>query len=270
MMNVDFQLKGGLADFHLPELVQFLHMNRKTGELSLYDDDHAYAGSIFLVQGELVHANLNEISGTAAFDRIMMLDHGYFVFFTDRISPNLTIERPVQVLLMEAHVRQDELIRLRAELPPAATVLSIVNDITSIPALTTQEWKILSLVNGQRTIGRIIQKINDEHTALGMLHSLLSKGVITGQKAPSPVRNLTPAPRPASSVVGERPYPPRLRTNLLLKAIDGRTSLNRLSEKLNMEMAELIEDIRLLLELNWISLAAEDEKTWGLYCQDPH
>jgi len=270
MKNTDFQLKGGLADFRLPEVVQFLHMNRKTGELALYSDDHAHIGSVFLIQGELVHANLNECSGVAAFDRIMLLDRGYFIFLADRISQNLTIERPVQVLLMEAHVRQDELSRFRAELPPNEAVLSIVNDITSAPSLTTLEWKILSLVNGKRTIGRIIQKINDEHAAMGILHSLMAKGLITEQTAASPIFNLTPAPFPASDVVGERPYPPRLRTNLLLKAIDGHTTLKQLADNLKMEMTELTEDIRLLLELNWISLNAHDEKTWLHYCQDPH
>jgi len=270
MKNAEFQLKGGLADFRLPEVVQFLHMNRKTGELALYADDHSHTGSVFLIQGELVHANLNECSGVAAFDRIMLLDRGYFIFLTDRISQSLTIERPVQALLMEAHVRQDELSRFRAELPPSETVLSIVNDVASAPSLTTLEWKILSLVNGKRTIGSVIQKINDEHAVLGILHSLMAKGLITGQMAASPLLDLTPAPFPATHIVGERPYPPRLRTNLLLKAIDGCTSLNQLAEKLNMEMAELIEDIRLLLELNWISLNAGDERTWRLYCQDPH
>jgi len=96
MTNSEFQLRGKLADFRLPEVVQFLHMNRKTGELAIYADDHAPLGSVFLIQGELVHASLNDISGVSAFEQIIILDRGYFIFLAERISQNLTIERPVE------------------------------------------------------------------------------------------------------------------------------------------------------------------------------
>jgi hypothetical protein len=35
-----------------------------------------------------------------------------------------------------------------------------------------------------------------------------------------------------------------------------------------MDSPELIEDIRLLLELKWISFNAEDERIWNHYWQD--
>lgn len=269
MKNTEFQLRGKLVDFRLTEVVQFLHMNRKTGELAIYGDDNAPLGSVFLIQGELVHASLNDISGVTAFDQIMVLDRGYFIFLAERISQNLTIERPVEVLLMEAHVRHDELSRFRAELPPPETILSIVNDLESVPSLNTGEWKILSLVNGQRTIGRISQKTGDEHAALAALHSLLAKGLVVAQTSEAPIQFLSPQPVPATSMSGERMYPPRLRTNLLLKAIDGRTTMKQLAGGLKMEMAELAEDIRLLLDLKWISFNADEEKLWLNYCQDP-
>ncbi len=270
MKSAEFQLRGKLTDFNLQEVVQFLHMNRKTGELAIYADDHANIGSVFLIQGELVHANLKEISGTDAFNQIMMLDHGYFIFLAGRISQNLTIERPLEVLLMEAHVRHDELNHYRAELPPPETILSIVNNLESVPTVNTSEWKILSLVNGKRSIAGIAQKVADEHSALSALHSLMAKGLIAVTTVKSPMLALTPQPLPASQVNGERPYPPRLRSNLLLKAIDGHTTIKQLADGLKMEMAELAEDIRLLLDLRWISFNATDEKVWLNYCQDLH
>ncbi len=270
MKNAEFQLRGKLVDFRLPEVVQFLHMNRKTGELSIYADDHAQLGSVFLIQGELVHANLKDINGTDAFNQIMMLDRGYFIFLAGRISQNLTIERPLEALLMETHIRHDELSRYRAELPPSETILSIVNNLESVPSVNTSEWKILSLVNGKRTIGRISQKVGDEHATLGALHSLLAKGLVMALATESPIQVLMPQPIPATSMSGERLYPPRLRSNLLLKAIDGHTTIKQLADGLKMEMAELAEDIRLLLELRWISFNAADEKVWLNYCQDLH
>jgi hypothetical protein len=270
MKNAEFQLRGKLTDFNLHEVVQFLHMNRKTGELVIYADDHVPLGSVFLIQGELVHANLKDMNGTAAFDQIMMLHRGYFVFLADRICENLTIEQPIEALLMEAHIRHDELNRYRAELPTAGTILSIVNDLESVPSVNTCEWKILSLINGKRTIGRISQKVGDEHTTLSALHSLLAKGLIITQTMESPIHTLTPQPIPATSMSAERQYPPRLRSNLLLKAIDGHTTIKQLADGLKMEMAKLAEDICLLLDLRWISFNAADEKVWLNYCQDLH
>ncbi|MBN2345381.1 MAG: DUF4388 domain-containing protein [Candidatus Aminicenantes bacterium] len=270
MKSGEFQLKGKLGDFRLPEVVQFLHLNRKSGELVLHAEDHAPIGRLFLIQGELVHAEMDGSGGLAAFERIMHHEHGYFIFLAERISQNLTIERPVEVLLLEAHARHDELSRYRAELPPPGTVLSITESVSSVPPLNTAEWRILSLVDGKRSISRIVQKAGDEHAALGALHSLMAKGLVTASIEDSPLRGLLPKPVPAAGVSGERPYPPRMRTNLLLKAIDGRTSLSQLSEKLGMGMAELVEDIRLLLELNWIALDGTDERTWRQHCQDPH
>jgi hypothetical protein len=270
MMNLEFQLKGKLADFRLPEIVQLLHLGRKSGELALFADDHAPAGSIFLIQGELVHAVLGESRGVAAFSRIMMLDRGYFTFLADRISRELTIERPIEALLMEAHARHDELVRFRAELPPPDTVLSIAGGVADVPRLSGDEWQVLSLVNGRRTIGRIVDKTGDELAALSALHSLLAKGLLRWGNASSPLEGLVPLPLPAAQTSRERPYPPRLRTNLLLKAINGHTTLGCLARDLRMDMTELVEDIQLLLELKWVSFGAGHEETWQHWVNDPH
>lgn len=271
MNTMEFQLKGKLVDFNLTEVIQFLNMNRKSGELAIYDSAHAQVGSMFLLAGELVHASMNGSHGLTAFDRILHLAEGYFVFLADKQTPAQSIEMPTQVLLMEAHVRHDQRLQLQGQLPHVDTILTLVNDVASVPALNTSEWKALSLVNGRRSIARICQKIGDELGALWALHALLSKGlVVPVVAAESPLCPLTPLLLHASMVSEERPYPPRLRTNLLLKAIDGRTTLKQLADSLKMDFRELNEDIRLLLELKWISFNAEDERVWNLYWQDPH
>ncbi len=267
-MSRDSQLQGNLVDFRLPDIVQFLHLGRKTGELALFTEDRIPAGSLFMVQGELVHAVQGESRGVDAFARLMILDRGNFAFLAERLCKELTIERPVEALLMEAHARHDELSRYRAELPPAEEVLSISCSVEDVPRLSVEEWRILSLVDGRRTIGRIVEKNGDEYAALSALHSLLAKGLLQRGSPASPLSGLIPRPLPAAQVSAERPYPPRLRTNLLLKAIDGRTPLGRLAESLKLGLAEMAEDIRLLLELKWIWFPDEEEKAWRQGAQD--
>jgi hypothetical protein len=267
---MEFQLKGKLADFDLTEVIQFLNLNRKSGELAIHNSGHDLLGSLFMLDGELVHACFNGSHGLTAFDRILHLAEGYFIFLADKQAPARSIEMPIQILLMEAHVRQDELRHLLNELPIPETFLTLVSDIASVPPLNTSEWKVLSLVNGRRTISRISQKSGDELGALRALHALIAKGLVAPMATESPLFPLIPSFQSSSAISAERPYPPRLRTNLLLKAIDGRRSLKQLADCLKVEFPELIEDIRLLLELKWISFNAEDEHVWFLYCQDPH
>ena len=270
MNTMEFQLKGKLVDFNLTEVIQFLNMNHKSGELAIHDASHMQIGSMFLLAGELVHASMNDSHGLTAFNRNLHLAEGYFVFLADRQTPAQSIEMSTQVLLMEAHVRNDERRQLQGQLPHAETILTLANEVASVPSLNTSEWKTISFVNGRRTISRICRKFGDELGALWALHGLYSKGLVVPVAAESPFFPLTPLVLHASQVSEERPYPPRLRTNLLLKAIDGRTTLKHLADGLKMDFRELNEDIRLLLELKWISFNAEDERVWNLYWQDPH
>ncbi|MBN2400737.1 MAG: DUF4388 domain-containing protein [Candidatus Aminicenantes bacterium] len=270
MNTMEFQLKGKLVDFNLTEVIQFLSMNRKSGELAIHDSAHDKVGSLFLLEGELVHATMNGSIGTTAFDRILHLADGYFIFLAELRTESRSIKQSIQVLLMEAHTRNDERRQLQGQLPHADTILTLANEVACVPSLNTSEWKALSFVNGRRSIARICLKFGDELGALWALHGLYSKGLVVPVAAESPLFPLTPLVLHASVVSEERPYPPRLRTNLLLKAIDGRTTLKRLADGLKMDFLELNEDIRLLVELKWISFNAEDERIWNLYWQDPH
>ena len=57
---MDFQ--GSLAEFQLPDIVQFLSGARKTGVLRLVEGQET--GEIFLEKGRIVHAVLGDRSDT--------------------------------------------------------------------------------------------------------------------------------------------------------------------------------------------------------------
>jgi hypothetical protein len=187
MNTMEFQLKGKLVDFNLTEVIQFLGMNRKSGELAIHNSAHDKVGSLFFLEGELVHASMNGNSGMAAFDRILHLTNGYFIFLAELRTESRSIKQSIQVLLMEAHTRNDERLQLQGELPAADTVLTLANDIASVPPLNTCEWKALSFVNGRRSIARICQKFGDELGALWALHGLYRVAALPAH-SPSPPR----------------------------------------------------------------------------------
>ena len=71
--------------------------------------------------------------------------------------------------------------------------------------------------------------------------------------------SLIPILIPSRDLTADRPYPPLLRTNLLLKAIDGKTTLLDLMAKLNIKENELVEDIKLLYDTQWIKFTPSQE-----------
>ncbi len=56
--------QGSLAELHLPDIIQLISVSGKTGVFHLTDG--ALHGEIFLNEGKIVHAQLDEISGEEA------------------------------------------------------------------------------------------------------------------------------------------------------------------------------------------------------------
>jgi CRP/FNR family cyclic AMP-dependent transcriptional regulator len=99
---------GQLSDISPVELCQMINSNQKTGKLDIESEDKR-ATAVFN-EGELVHAEIEGVSGKEAFYRILTIDNGRFNF-----SQGLTVrERSLDVLggfmgmLMEGMQRLDD------------------------------------------------------------------------------------------------------------------------------------------------------------------
>jgi hypothetical protein len=98
---------GSLADFGLPELIQTLELNRKTGVLTVVGDHGR--GRIWVREGEPVAAELGADSGEEAVYTLLALSSGFFEFeIAETIDVATQIETNTKSLLMEAFRRQDE------------------------------------------------------------------------------------------------------------------------------------------------------------------
>ena len=93
-------LRGKLQSISLVDVLQLLHANRKTGELLVTRAKQN--GVLYVLNGEVVHAETAQALGeTAAFD-ILEWDQGSFEFVTTPVKVPTTIKRSVPDLLMEA------------------------------------------------------------------------------------------------------------------------------------------------------------------------
>jgi hypothetical protein len=94
---------------------------------------------------------------------------------------------------------------LQSQLPPEDAVLYIVSHQEEVPRLDTFEWRIISMVNGRRTLKRICEKVGDELE--------VKKNVISTTSGEASWKELIPLLVSSRDLTIDRPYPPLLRTN---------------------------------------------------------
>ncbi len=206
-----------------------------------------------------------ERQGLTALEELLGWEEGRFVFVPGEKPRQLAWEIPIPHALLEAERRRDELHRAMGQLPPLETVFRLDAGLTEGPSFSLEAWQVLTLVNGRRTLGGILQKAKDKVNAARVLGQLLEKGVITLRvpESEDAWQSLRPSPLAAIYVDGERAFPARLRANLLLKAIDGHKTLLELSQMLNLKVEDIQEDIAYLLELRWIRFSPSEERRWA-------
>lgn len=263
MNNNTFKLSGFVSEFPIVDVIQFLGMTWKKGKLRIVLEEESKDMCLYFRNGELVHAETDEIKGLQAFYIISKLETGYFNFFAGEDPPMQTIDCPLSILLLDSQKRIDELHHLQLRLPPEDTVLFFIQEVEKVPPLNTFEWRILSMVNGKRSIKRICEKAGDELEAKNTILNLLSKGLICTFSEDVVWKTLTPRLKLSTELKTDRPYPPLLRTNLLLKSIDGKSTLMDLMAALNIKESDMLEDIRLLYETQWITFPRTQEKVFS-------
>ncbi len=93
-------ISGSLAEMGFSELIQVLVAGKKSGRLSLRLGDQA--GDVYLAEGEVVQAALDEQVGEEAFLALFGSTDGEFTFDSSQAAPEVAITRPTQELLQEA------------------------------------------------------------------------------------------------------------------------------------------------------------------------
>ena len=234
-------------------------MTRKTGELRIFNGQPNQWASLFFKEEELLHAQKGSCEGIDAFLRIIANDNSHFHFFNDHQPEKTTINKPVHYLMLQVHNMLDEMNHIDKQLPATDSVLFISKLVDPVPRLTTQDWFILSQINGRRTLGQIINKCGNELGAQKILLNLLKNRLVTQVPKMDLLSTICPMHLTSHMSGSDRPYPPRLRTNLLLKEIDGKKSLQALCTQLNIKVRDLLEDIGLLLDSQWIVFPSAEQ-----------
>jgi hypothetical protein len=144
--------QGSLAELHLPDIIQLISVSGKTGVFHLTDGAHK--GEIFLHEGKIVHAQIEDISGEEAVYALAIWNQGEFRFEPGVATEARTISKSNTNLLMEAARRLDEWRVLSKKIPSTDMVpeFVVLENREGQINLNTSEWLILAKIDGQRSI----------------------------------------------------------------------------------------------------------------------
>lgn len=144
--------QGSLAELHLPDIIQLISVSRKSGVFHLVDGPHQ--GQIYLHEGKIVHAQLDDTAGEEAVYALAIWSQGDFKFEHGVATEQRTISKSNTNLLMEAARRLDEWRVLSKKIPSTDMIpeFAVQEHREGQINLNTSEWLILSKIDGQRSI----------------------------------------------------------------------------------------------------------------------
>ncbi len=197
-------LEGNLKDFDLSDILQLIHMGKKTGALEVVTETES--GVIFFREGTAIHAVAQDLSGDEAVNRILRWRQGHFAFKPEAATDYRSIKTPLQHLVLDAARQIDEWADIQKLIPNLDLIPAIEENPsagTEDIKLQPQEWRILAIVDGTKNIREIIREghLGDFETCK-ILYGLISSGLVRIAPPPKPEAPPPPAPAP------QKPAPP--------------------------------------------------------------
>jgi len=188
--------QGSLAELHLPDIIQLVSVSGKTGVFHLVDGN--LKGQIYLHEGRIVHATLDDVSGEEAVYALAIWNQGEFKFEPAAPSEVRTISKSNTNLLMEAARRLDEWRVLSKKIPSVEMIPEFVVQESREGQinLNTSEWLILSKIDGHRSVKAIGQASGlSVFDASKILYGLIATGLIRLRDRSAPPAAAAPATR---------------------------------------------------------------------------
>lgn len=199
---------GRLQDFRLNDLLQILKDEKKTGTLTLYNDNNLN-GQMDIDNGALVRAVSGGLQSSAAVDKMMSWGKGRFSM---RFTP---VEKTVAVR-QEGHLsqgaqRMEQREELLQQLPSLESILVTTSNFKKIVSQKTLAGDLdyfIALFDGNRTLGRILHESTyDEITSLSRILKLYQLGFLrvaqNQPELPAADRDQPPAVRASQAPVAQ-------------------------------------------------------------------
>ncbi len=197
------RVEGSLAQLPLPDVLQLLGNNRRSGRLVISGD--ALRGELVFRDGELVDAACDGVVGEKLLFRLLTLRDGRFVFRPGDPGVNRRIERPLTELLLDGLAHADELATLAAQLPDRDAVLALAprgegtEELLEVVGVVEDELR--SLLSEPHPLALLLDRssASDLETSRAVLRLLASGEVRVAEPRAEAVEDSVPILSPAGA-----------------------------------------------------------------------
>ncbi len=182
--SVNNQISGRLEDLAVIDLIEIFGAEKKTGILTI-NNENGHSGQIVFNRGQVISTNTQALRSEEAVYKMMHWNRGRFsMLFTDvHVEDEFTISN--MGLLLQGAKRMDLRNELLKQLPSLEAVVITTSNfkkITSQKEMNSELKEFLTLFDGERTLGRILDDSHENEIVtlkrmvklykLGFLHVL--------------------------------------------------------------------------------------------------
>lgn len=178
------ELRGQLTHLPVPDLLQVLAVNRRTGRLVIRSGGGQ--GEIFVVEGRVHDARAPGVFGEKALYRILAQKEGTFELQTGPLAVPDRLGRSLDRLLLDGSYQADELSRVLDRLPRADERIELAGEPRAPLEPEVAVGQILEILrSGPSTVGALIDRCaSSDLDSACALEALLVKGAARVVDAP--------------------------------------------------------------------------------------
>ncbi|OGP15108.1 MAG: hypothetical protein A2054_03695 [Deltaproteobacteria bacterium GWA2_55_10] len=171
------EIEGRLSQMSLADLLQFLHLNRKEGELKVLSGDRT--GSVFIKDGSIHNAVVEATEREKALFRMLQWTDGRFEFIPKAVTTPKKIRASTGNLLMEGMRQIDELRSKEEQFPSPDSILKLKIDPATLPkGLQPIIYELVGLVRANSRVKDIVERSHStDYEVYKAISSLVAKGV---------------------------------------------------------------------------------------------
>lgn len=187
-------LTGTIDQMSLLEILKLLNSGNMSGRLKM--SNGFGQGELYVKAGQIVHCVTGGSMGESALTTMLGWIEGHFSFETNIDAPEESISAATDQLLLD-NARKIKDWRDIKKVVSSMDIIFALSAGSSTGAVNLQadEWQILSQVNGNRTVGQIMETTgHDEFSVAKILFQLHSIGLLEKTDKPA---------KPASATIDE-------------------------------------------------------------------
>jgi hypothetical protein len=131
------------------------------------------------IEGELLRQAVTDQSVDAVFD-LLRWQQGDFAFVVEEVNPDdVGVALTIETILADAESRSSNWESVSAIVPSATALLSMPVVLPDDPQISREEWSLLALVDGHRSVAELVDLTGSGHYAVvSTLAGMITRGLL--------------------------------------------------------------------------------------------